>query len=472
MEHEFGETNLVALGEMLEHEFGETNLFALSEMLEHEVGETNLVALSPNKAGLFRIATESEISSHMEAFETLMGLEISDPSRISPETLCHYKKVSSPNKLSKRDNIINAMVLHLNQLESQKALPPKRRSKSFRNQYNRRLNLFGGILTDDSILHNLLSLNDQYKLMSKRIRIRRDFLSPFGDSIDNSCFILHTHGPKSTGGGRTQFGSAIECMSAMRYYISNSVAWCDVIEEEVFDDSEDFGAMNISVRGNSYKLVLRISFAGTDYWELSNSSRLRHILCGGNPPPVVGRTPMISQSNPQFAKLYPVYSEYLELVQKQILQIIRNSDQNPDCKFTIIQCCRTSPVCTKANACLKPIRGISKRLVCGDCEIDLCAAGCGRIYHGESFCTISFDEASQELINQISKQCPNPRCRVRIEKSDGCNHMTCVTCRTEFCWICNMELPRDEHGRYSTFMHYRPTQFGIGVENGCPQFNY
>ena len=34
-------------------------------------------------------------------------------------------------------------------------------------------------------------------------------------------------------------------------------------------------------------------------------------------------------------------------------------------------------------------------------------------------------EASEREITRISKQCPNPKCRIRIEKGDGCFHMTC-----------------------------------------------
>ena len=38
------------------------------------------------------------------------------------------------------------------------------------------------------------------------------------------------------------------------------------------------------------------------------------------------------------------------------------------------------------------------------------------------------DEKSRRLIRELAKKCPNERCKWRIEKNDGCNHMTCKCC--------------------------------------------
>ena len=37
-------------------------------------------------------------------------------------------------------------------------------------------------------------------------------------------------------------------------------------------------------------------------------------------------------------------------------------------------------------------------------------------------------------VRQNTKECP--KCRVHIEKNQGCNHMTCRYCSHEFCWLC------------------------------------
>ncbi len=47
-------------------------------------------------------------------------------------------------------------------------------------------------------------------------------------------------------------------------------------------------------------------------------------------------------------------------------------------------------------------------------------------------------EQSEQWKVQNTKLCPNPEvnCGAHIEKSGGCDHMTCAQCGYEFCWLC------------------------------------
>jgi len=78
---------------------------------------------------------------------------------------------------------------------------------------------------------------------------------------------------------------------------------------------------------------------------------------------------------------------------------------------------------------------------CDSCFTDFCIK-CGEEPHAPLTCT-SLEtwkekcENESETANWIlanTKACP--KCRSRIEKNQGCNHMTCQKCKHEFCWIC------------------------------------
>jgi len=44
------------------------------------------------------------------------------------------------------------------------------------------------------------------------------------------------------------------------------------------------------------------------------------------------------------------------------------------------------------------------------------------------------DSETSNWISVNTKECP--RCHSTIEKNGGCNHMTCNSCKHEFCWVC------------------------------------
>ena len=49
------------------------------------------------------------------------------------------------------------------------------------------------------------------------------------------------------------------------------------------------------------------------------------------------------------------------------------------------------------------------------------------------------DTKSLMWMSKNTKRC---RCKVMIEKNNGCDHMTCSQCRAEWCWLCGANYRR------------------------------
>ncbi|CAF1609118.1 unnamed protein product, partial [Didymodactylos carnosus] len=48
----------------------------------------------------------------------------------------------------------------------------------------------------------------------------------------------------------------------------------------------------------------------------------------------------------------------------------------------------------------------------------------------------------RKWLEKNSKECPGPGCHYHIEKNDGCDHMTCLKCKHEFCYVCLADWKR------------------------------
>jgi ariadne-1 len=108
--------------------------------------------------------------------------------------------------------------------------------------------------------------------------------------------------------------------------------------------------------------------------------------------------------------------------------------------------------CTSPTGCQKVAIGSGITTVRCLCNYPFCFR-CGEEAHDPSSCdqlavwNLKCKDES-ETANWIlanTKKCS--KCQIRIEKNQGCNHMTCKVCKHEFCWICMG--PWSEHGQNS-----------------------
>ncbi|KAF8628198.1 hypothetical protein AX15_004047 [Amanita polypyramis BW_CC] len=109
--------------------------------------------------------------------------------------------------------------------------------------------------------------------------------------------------------------------------------------------------------------------------------------------------------------------------------------------------------------------GRKRTLTCPSCFASVCTA-CNKDAHEGMTCEerdLLDNPEEQERRNEQwalaagAKRCPS--CRVLVQKTEGCNHMTC-RCGSHWCWICR-ESFRDP---YATYEHLRLRHGGIHAD--------
>jgi len=139
-----------------------------------------------------------------------------------------------------------------------------------------------------------------------------------------------------------------------------------------------------------------------------------------------------------FFKILP--SELSKKYEKQILRSFVEDNRKmrwcpaPGCERAIEM--SNSLITTVACKC-----GFKFCFKCG--EEDHAPASCKMLQQWLDKCKNESETAHWIMAN--TKKCP--KCLVRIEKNQGCNHMTCRSCKHEFCWVCDGSWV--EHGPQS-----------------------
>lgn len=91
------------------------------------------------------------------------------------------------------------------------------------------------------------------------------------------------------------------------------------------------------------------------------------------------------------------------------------------------------PGCRATFRYKAPMQTVTCPLECGSSYCNNCVYAHLPTVSCEAAAQERGQQRSQEWITGNTKQCPN--CPNRIEKNNGCNHMTCK-CKHEFCWVC------------------------------------
>ena len=81
---------------------------------------------------------------------------------------------------------------------------------------------------------------------------------------------------------------------------------------------------------------------------------------------------------------------------------------------------------------------------CPLCRKSYCT-NCKTVWHSnlgcEQFQQLKSDQSDDVFIRHADDMgyVPCPRCKIRIERTHGCNQMNCLICHTEFCYLCGKE---------------------------------
>ena len=139
-------------------------------------------------------------------------------------------------------------------------------------------------------------------------------------------------------------------------------------------------------------------------------------------------------------------------VKFQEFTALQNLRQNPNARWCPDPQCSTPVVADPSRL------GPTKHITCPSCGNAFCFL-CRHPAHLGSPCSgvkhLDDEIAFGRYLNrQSEKTKPCPRCGEATEKNGGCNHMRCIACEHEWCWLCLQHCP-DPQLHYNAQGHGR-----------------
>lgn len=85
-----------------------------------------------------------------------------------------------------------------------------------------------------------------------------------------------------------------------------------------------------------------------------------------------------------------------------------------------------------------------------DCGWEICFK-CGLQWHGKSKCDQVADKEFFGWAQSNGNIGNCPKCKARVEKMSGCNHMRCYSCQYQFCWLCGKKYSSEHYNIVNIF---------------------
>lgn len=421
-----------------------------------------------------------ELETFLNADNSMQSnIETSDISINIKLFLGNFKKTKNlAETLKTIKNILNVLKIYedIPKKSNQKIKNVKKNLK-IRPKYNILINKLHTMILNSSILSEISFIDNSLQLTGKKDpnpKCHIDILTHEEFRGQNPIILKLDY-------GRMIFSSKEDMLNCLLVYVEKltpeSLFFENIKNIKNTKKHHPWGSYIFKLGGEEIKFSLIIKFPHSQFEENpthqnfsiipSDSNKIAHYLLDGNLGNIDLRVGNRYMKNEDKIK-YPHYSKYQFEVRKKIKQLISHSELNESFPYKIIYCIRTYPkICGKVNIVNK--NSTQKKLVC-QCQMELCTGGCCRIYHGETDCSYTFDQASEELVKTISDNCSCPNCTAPVIKFEGCNHITCK-CNIEFCYVCKKEFEKDSYGRYKITEHYRDNDAGRSLGATCTQYN-